>query len=214
MNLAQDIAALPTLSVSQLRLRYAEIFGEITNAAHKGWLVKRIAWRLQALAEGDLSERARQRAAELACAIGRGGDVGQTRQQCGDGTSNRLLRDAADDKRRGGHQVASLRPFQRNGQKQNAIFIGDELRFAAVDGPHKLAAKQVIAARLLDRGVEQFSAVTVPESERGAEHFPQGGGAAGQLRAVIHLERLRCNKFLISAVAGIGRLANKRKQER
>jgi hypothetical protein len=66
MNLAQDIATLPTLSVSQLRHRYAEIFGERTNAGHKGWLVKRIAWRLQALAEGDLSERARQRAAELA----------------------------------------------------------------------------------------------------------------------------------------------------
>ena len=33
---------------------------------NKQWLIKRIAWRLQALAEGDLSERARQRAAELA----------------------------------------------------------------------------------------------------------------------------------------------------
>src|SRR5262249_30080106 len=30
------------------------------------WLIKRIAWRLQALAEGDLSERARRRAQELA----------------------------------------------------------------------------------------------------------------------------------------------------
>src|SRR5439155_6578375 len=39
---------------------------ETTNAGHKGWLAKRIAWRMQALAEGDLSERARQRAAELA----------------------------------------------------------------------------------------------------------------------------------------------------
>jgi Protein of unknown function (DUF2924) len=66
MNLAHDIATLPTLSVGQLRHRYAEIFGETTNAGHKGWLVKRIAWRLQAIAEGDLSERARQRAAELA----------------------------------------------------------------------------------------------------------------------------------------------------
>jgi len=65
MNLAHDIAALPTLSVAQLRHRYAEVFGEPTNAAHKGWLVKRIAWRLQAQAEGDLSERARRRAAEL-----------------------------------------------------------------------------------------------------------------------------------------------------
>jgi hypothetical protein len=31
----------------------------------KVWLVKRIAWRLQAQAEGDLSERTRRRAAEL-----------------------------------------------------------------------------------------------------------------------------------------------------
>jgi Protein of unknown function (DUF2924) len=66
MNLAQDLATLPTLSVAQLRSRYAEVFGEPTNAAHKSWLVKRIAWRLQARAEGDLSERARQRAAQLA----------------------------------------------------------------------------------------------------------------------------------------------------
>ena len=66
MNLAQDIATLPMLSVAQLRTRYAETFGEPTHAGHKAWLVKRIAWRLQALAEGDLSERARQRAAQLA----------------------------------------------------------------------------------------------------------------------------------------------------
>jgi hypothetical protein len=66
MNLAHDLATLPDLSVAQLRIRYAEVFGEPTNAGHKGWLVKRIAWRLQASAEGDLSERARQRAAQLA----------------------------------------------------------------------------------------------------------------------------------------------------
>ena len=66
MNLAHDIATLPTLTVAQLRKRYADVFGEPTNAAHKSWLVKRIAWRLQAIAEGDLSQRARQRAAELA----------------------------------------------------------------------------------------------------------------------------------------------------
>ena len=66
MNLAHDIATLPTLTVAQLRQRYADVFGETTGAAHKAWLVKRIAWRWQALAEGDLSQRARQRAAELA----------------------------------------------------------------------------------------------------------------------------------------------------
>jgi len=66
VNLASDIAALKRLTVLELRLRYAELFGDPTRAGNKPWLVKRIAWRLQALAEGDLSERARRRAAELA----------------------------------------------------------------------------------------------------------------------------------------------------
>jgi len=49
-----------------LRSRFAEVFGESTNAGNKAWLIKRIAWRLQAVAEGGLSERARQRVGELA----------------------------------------------------------------------------------------------------------------------------------------------------
>ena len=40
-------------------------------AEDRGHLFRRIAWRLQALAEGDLSERARQRA----CQIARDGDL-------------------------------------------------------------------------------------------------------------------------------------------
>jgi hypothetical protein len=65
-NLAQELALLPQLGVADLRCRYAQLFGETTCTGNKAWLVKRLAWRLQALAEGDLSERARQRAAELA----------------------------------------------------------------------------------------------------------------------------------------------------
>jgi hypothetical protein len=60
------VAALEPLSVGQLRQRFAELFGEATQASNRTWLIKRIAWRVQALAEGDLSERARRRAAELA----------------------------------------------------------------------------------------------------------------------------------------------------
>lgn len=66
LNLAKEVAALQRLTVPELRGRYAEVFGERTNANHRTWLVKRIAWRLQALAEGDLSERARRRAEALA----------------------------------------------------------------------------------------------------------------------------------------------------
>src|SRR5579862_7591595 len=66
VNVGKELAALQRLTVKELKARYAEVFGEATNAANRAWLVKRIAWRLQALAEGDLSERARRRAAELA----------------------------------------------------------------------------------------------------------------------------------------------------
>jgi hypothetical protein len=61
-----EIAALHRLTVGQLRARYAAVYGEGTAAGNRAWLVKRIAYRLQVLAEGDLSERARRRAAELA----------------------------------------------------------------------------------------------------------------------------------------------------
>ncbi len=66
VNVAKEMAALETMSVGELRAKYTHVFGEETRAGNKIWLVRRIIWRLQALAEGDLSERARRRAAELA----------------------------------------------------------------------------------------------------------------------------------------------------
>ena len=66
LNLDREVAALRRMTVPQLRRRYADVFGEATCAGNRDWLVKRIAWRLQAREQGDLSERARQRAAEIA----------------------------------------------------------------------------------------------------------------------------------------------------
>jgi hypothetical protein len=66
LNIVNEVAALERLSVGQLRQLFAELFDEATNASNCTWLIKRIAWRMQALAEGDLSERARRRATELA----------------------------------------------------------------------------------------------------------------------------------------------------
>ena len=56
LNVTKEIAALKRMTVDQLRAKYAEVFGESTNSRHKQWLVKRIAWRMQANCEGDLSE--------------------------------------------------------------------------------------------------------------------------------------------------------------
>jgi hypothetical protein len=66
-KIAMEMSRHPYMTVQALRLHYAELFGEWTGAGNKDWLIKRIAWRLQALAEGDLSARARMRARELAC---------------------------------------------------------------------------------------------------------------------------------------------------
>jgi hypothetical protein len=66
LNVGKEVATLKRMTVGELRERYASVFMEQTHSRHKEWLVRRIAWRIQALVEGDLSERARQRATELA----------------------------------------------------------------------------------------------------------------------------------------------------
>ena len=100
LNLTKELATLRRLTTKELRDRYAELFGEATQANNRAWLLKRIAWRLQAQAEGGLSERARQRAAELANEADLrlnppkdsrvSGAAGQT--------CTRLLRDQSDDR--------------------------------------------------------------------------------------------------------------------
>ncbi|WDI40535.1 DUF2924 domain-containing protein [Bremerella sp. P1] len=66
LNIDKEVAAMERMTVNQLREKYDDVFGEPTNGRHKQWLIKRIAWRMQANAEGGLSERARRRAMELA----------------------------------------------------------------------------------------------------------------------------------------------------
>ena len=46
LNVAKEVAALRRMTTGQLRQRYAEAFGEPTNANNKAWLVKRVAWRM------------------------------------------------------------------------------------------------------------------------------------------------------------------------
>ena len=62
----RQVTALERMTVTELRRRYAEVFGEPARSGNRQWLFRRVAWRLQALAEGDLPERARARARELA----------------------------------------------------------------------------------------------------------------------------------------------------
>jgi hypothetical protein len=61
-----QIEVLRRMTARELRARYREVFGEESRSHHKQFLFRRIAWRLQADAEGGLSERARRRALEIA----------------------------------------------------------------------------------------------------------------------------------------------------
>jgi len=61
-----QLAAMEKMTATQLRGKHLELFGEESRSGNRQWLYRRCAWRLQALAEGDLSERARERARELA----------------------------------------------------------------------------------------------------------------------------------------------------
>ncbi|MBK9128156.1 MAG: DUF2924 domain-containing protein [Phycisphaerales bacterium] len=71
LNIAKEVAALGRLTVKDLRAKHIEVLGEVTRSGNRQCLFPRIAWRLQALAEGDLTERARRRAQELARDPGR-----------------------------------------------------------------------------------------------------------------------------------------------
>src|SRR6478752_1364965 len=61
-----EIENLRRERLAGLREKFREVFHEETQCRHREHLFRRIAWRLQALAEGDLSERARGRAIEIA----------------------------------------------------------------------------------------------------------------------------------------------------
>ncbi len=65
-HLATEIDDLQSMTTGELAERYEELHGQPCRTRHRAYLIRKIAWRIQANAEGDLSERARKRAAELA----------------------------------------------------------------------------------------------------------------------------------------------------
>ena len=64
--LQRELCNLELMKIGQLKKRFEHLFGEPCHSCNKIYLVRRIAWRLQANAEGGLSERAKRRIEELA----------------------------------------------------------------------------------------------------------------------------------------------------
>src|SRR5665213_2564131 len=65
-SLADEIDLVRTMKASTLRSKYREVFGQESRSSNRQFLFRRIASRLQAIAESGLSERARLRALEIA----------------------------------------------------------------------------------------------------------------------------------------------------
>ena len=65
-DMRKELADLEKMTANDLRAKYRQLFGDGSRSGNRQWLLRRCAWRVQALAEGGLSERARQRAVEIA----------------------------------------------------------------------------------------------------------------------------------------------------
>jgi hypothetical protein len=65
-TLYSELLSLGCMTVGQLRDKYHEVFQEPPRSRNKDYLRKRVAYRIQELKEGGISERAARRATELA----------------------------------------------------------------------------------------------------------------------------------------------------
>ena len=65
---ATELGALGQRTGPELSERYLALFGQPAHSRNKAFLRKRLAWRIQELAEGGLSERALARIEELGAA--------------------------------------------------------------------------------------------------------------------------------------------------
>jgi len=65
-TVSQQLASLESMTVGELAEKFREVFGFPTRTRNKPYLRKRVAWQIQALAEGGLSPRALAKIEELA----------------------------------------------------------------------------------------------------------------------------------------------------
>jgi Protein of unknown function (DUF2924) len=60
-----QLIALDAMTVAQLAEKFRELYGEPTHSRNRDYLRKRLAWRIQELSEGGLSERTLTKIVEL-----------------------------------------------------------------------------------------------------------------------------------------------------
>ena len=64
-SMLAEMSRLRQMTVTQLQVRWRELYGEESRSRNRDYLWRRLAWRVQELAHGGLSDRARARVGEL-----------------------------------------------------------------------------------------------------------------------------------------------------
>jgi hypothetical protein len=64
-DLPKQLAALERMTRAELAQKYRELYGEPPRTPHKVYLRKRLAWRIQELAEGGMSDSALEQIGKL-----------------------------------------------------------------------------------------------------------------------------------------------------
>ncbi len=64
-RIAEQLAQLRTMSSAELAMKYAELTGQAPRSKHRAYLRKRVAWHLQVVEYGGLSDAALARIDEL-----------------------------------------------------------------------------------------------------------------------------------------------------
>ncbi len=65
-EVVRQLKALDSMTTAELAEKFCEVFGAETRTRNKAYLRKRVAWRIQELAEGGLSDKALAKIEELA----------------------------------------------------------------------------------------------------------------------------------------------------
>ena len=66
LNIEKEVAQMRRMTVRELQTKFAEVCGEPPRSHNRQWMIKRLAWKLQAREYGGLSEAALRRAKEIA----------------------------------------------------------------------------------------------------------------------------------------------------
>ena len=66
LNIKQEVARMKSMPTAELREHFETVCFEPPRSRNRDWMIKKIAWRLQANEQGGLPERVRQRALAMA----------------------------------------------------------------------------------------------------------------------------------------------------